>query len=290
MDDAPRTASASWTIEVPSDLESGTFRASLQTESEDEFNQVKVAIESMASKVMPFTNVVYAGNTAPTDDILPTDKAVSVGSRNIKMRCESACGRIVVFYSCGNSVFDLPDNMPMGEKMALIRSRHLKWLRGETNLDWQDFYEINDCYEKDTTIDKITRHTLESILKEKLVYFAIEKYKLSIRYKQVRSLTRLPLSEMMSSVYTAHKEWLEQQPDIPPAAFTQLESLYISDCFLDEQTHQRLHNLLWYKHYVIWQGKENKRLRKKYPFWEDFSGNVDVYSAESDSDESDDSY
>lgn len=289
VDNAPSAASASWTVDVPSDLERGTFRAIFRTESEDEFKQVKAAIKRMASKVIPYTNIVYAGSAAPADDISSTDNVVSAGSTNVKMKCESACGRIVVFYSCGKSTFNFPENMLMGEKMAVIRSQHLKWLRGQTNLDWPDFYEINDCYEKDTSIDKLTRHTLESVLKEKLVYYAIKKYKLSLRYKQVRSLIRLSLPEMMSSVYSAHRQWLEQQPDIPPATFTQLESLYINDRFLDEHTHQSMHNLLWYKHYVIWQGKENKRLRKKYPFWTDFSGNVDVYSAESDSDDSDDS-
>lgn len=288
-DNAPRTTSK-WTLNVPLDLENGAYRAVLETSSEDEFNIAKSTIEKMASQVvMPFSKVVYSGES-PNEVGLATTKAfVSAGTKDIKMRCESACGKIFGCYPCGKVVFEFPDSMPLAEKMVVIRRQHLKWLKQQNNttLEWSVLREIDYCYKHERTIDKITRFTLESTLKEKLVYFAMDKYSLHLPYKQVRSMIKCSATtDIMNTIYELHHQWLDRQVDIDPSTFTRFESLYIHDCFLDNDTRKLLHGLLWYKHYVVWQSKENRRLRKKYPFWEDNNGLVDVYSASSDSEDS----
>jgi len=284
MDDAPPTAS-SWTVNVPTDIVNGTFTTRLETESEDEFKAVRSAIQAMSTQVMPFSNVIYSGINPIEDHIVTTENVVALGTKDVKMKCESACGKVIVFYPCGKVVFKFPAKMEIGEKLTIIRRQHLKWLKSQDNttLDWPDLHEVNHCYENDTSIDKITRFTLESALKEKLVYFAMDKYNLSLRYKQVSSLRKMTVRGMMASIHDIHREWLEQQTEVEPSLFTKLESLYINDRFLDDDTRKSLHGPLWYKHYVIWQGKETKRLQKAYV---KRHGRQDWFTYESESDDS----
>lgn len=127
------------------------------------------------------------------------------------------------------------------DMMRVVHEHHIKWLLSQKEVPRECYQSLRTTYQNDLLLDKRGENRMVKILLKKSARFERQMYQVG---QPTPEWYDLDFDDQMSSIYTEHIMWVQEQNSLSHTLHCRLTKVYKDDSFLPEDTRDTFTNLI----------------------------------------------